>query len=418
MLEESTVTPITAAEEAAIASSSAEPEVTCCIVGAGPAGLMLGLLLARQGISVLVLEAHGDFERDFRGDTIHPSVLEIIDQLGLSERLLALPHARIQQFGLQTEDGWLELTDFRLLATRYPYMMLVPQVDFLTFLAREAQRWPAFHLEMGARVERLLEQQGRVIGVRYRTREGWREVRALLTVAADGRFSWVRQLAGLEPVKTSPPIDVLWFRLPRLPGDQLASGGRFLHGRALVVLERGTYYQLGYLIPKGGYQRIRQAGLAALRRELAILLPEELAARLERLQDWKQIAVLSVESSYLKRWYRPGLLLIGDAAHVMSPVAGVGINYAIQDAVVAANLLSASLRQHVLEEKELARVQRARLWPTRLMQLVQEQMQRRLIAPSLAAEGEQFRLPRWFRWLVRRRLVRLLLAHFIGLGVP
>ncbi|MBX5449887.1 MAG: FAD-dependent monooxygenase [Thermogemmatispora sp.] len=240
MLEESTVTPITAAEEAAIASSSAEPEVTCCIVGAGPAGLMLGLLLARQGISVLVLEAHGDFERDFRGDTIHPSVLEIIDQLGLSERLLALPHARIQQFGLQTEDGWLELTDFRLLATRYPYMMLVPQVDFLTFLAREAQRWPAFHLEMGARVERLLEQQGRVIGVRYRTREGWREVRALLTVAADGRFSWVRQLAGLEPVKTSPPIDVLWFRLPRLPGDQLASGGRFLHGRALVVLERGT----------------------------------------------------------------------------------------------------------------------------------------------------------------------------------
>ncbi|MBX5458831.1 MAG: FAD-dependent oxidoreductase [Thermogemmatispora sp.] len=418
MLEEAGATRLEAAEEKGKAGPSPQQEVACCIVGGGPAGLMLGLLLARQGISVRVLEAHGDFDRDFRGDTVHPSVLEIIDQLGLSEGLLALSHSRVQQFSLQTDEGLLELTDFRLLPTRYPYMMLVPQVDFLSFLAREAQRWPAFQLEMGARVEELLEEEGRIVGVRYRTREGWREVRALLTVAADGRFSRVRQLAGLQPVKTSPPVDVLWFRLPRQPEDQLGSGGRSLRGRTVVVLERGSYYQIGYLIPKGGYQRLHQAGLAALRQELASFFPPELAARLETLQEWKQIAVLTVESSYLKRWYRPGLLLIGDAAHVMSPVAGVGINYAIEDAVVAANILSGPLKRGVVSCDDLARVQRARLWPTRLMQRVQEQLQKRVLVPGLLKEEKPFHLPAWFRWLLRRRLVRLLLAHFIGLGIP
>ena len=389
-------------------------KTTCCIVGSGPAGAMLALLLARKGIPVVLLEEHGDFDRDFRGDTIHPSTMQILDQLGLAERLLALPHTKVASLPFQSGDKALALADFRRLKTRFPYIVMLPQVRFLEFITAEAKRYPNFRLVMGARAEKLLDADGVVQGVRYRGRDGWHEVRAALTVAADGRFSRVRQLAGFEPVKTAPPMDVLWFRLPRGADESDASSGRIVAGHILIILNRGDYWQIGYVIAKGGYQKIRAAGLDELRQELAAIVPE-FSDRVDALQEWKQIAVLSVESSRLRRWYRPGLLLIGDAAHVMSPVAGVGINYAIQDAVTAANILSEPLKTGRVHISDLAKVQRAREWPTRIIQALQNAIQRGFVANALASD-KPLTVPLFLRFLLRVPLLRTIPARLIAFG--
>ena len=391
-----------------------QEETTCCIVGAGPAGAVLALLLARKGIPVVLLEEHMDFDRDFRGDTIHPSVMQIMEELGLAERLLQLDHTKVYTLPVQTARGTVTLADFRRLKTRYPYIAMIPQARFLEFITAEAKRYPSFRLVMGARVEKLMEEDGYIHGVHYRGQDGWHEVRAVLTVAADGRFSRVRKLAGFEPVKTAPPMDVLWFRLPRRPEDSMESTGRLVQGHILVMLNRGEEWQMGYVIPKGGYQQIHAAGLEKLRQVVAELLPE-FADRMEYIKEWKQVSVLSVESSRLRRWYRPGLLLIGDAAHVMSPIAGVGINYAIQDATVAANVLSDDLRAGKLPLRDLAKVQRKREWPTRIIQGFQNIMQGQVLTKVLKSD-EPLTISPFLLFLLRLPGIRVLPAKFIGIG--
>ena len=393
---------------------------TCCVVGGGPGGAVLGLLLARAGVDVTLLEAHPDFDREFRGDTLHPSVMEIMDQLGLADRLLELPHTEARSFTLQTVSGPFTPVDLSRLNTKFPYITLMPQTSFLEFITGEAKRYPNFRLVMEARVRELIEEDGVIRGVRYESEDGPHEVRAVLTVGADGRGSRVRRLAGFEPVKTSPPMDVLWFKLPREEGDPEGLIGRFGRGHIAVMLDRQDYWQAGYVIPKGTYPELRREGIESLRRGFAELIPEY-ADRIEHLKDWKQASLLSVESSICPRWYRPGLLLIGDAAHVMSPVAGVGINYAIQDAVVAANVISRPLKQSQerlvdLDTKYLAAVQRRRELPTRLIQRFQSLIQQRVLAPTLRS-NEPFAPPLFLRLLLRAPIVRNIPSRIIAFGL-
>lgn len=393
---------------------------TCCVVGGGPGGAVLSLLLARAGLNVTLLEAHPDFDREFRGDTLHPSVMEIMDQLGLAKRLLALRHTEIRSATVQTAAGPFQPLDFSHLDTKYPYITMMPQKDYLEFITGEAKRYPNFRLVMEARVRELVEEDGVIRGVRYEAEDGWHEVRAVLTVGADGRGSRVRRLGGFEPIKTSPPMDILWFKMPREADDPEGAIGSVGRGHIAILLDRFDYWQAGYVIPKGTYPELRREGIAALRRGFAQLVPE-FADRLERLEDWRQVSLLSVESSRCPRWYRPGLLLIGDAAHVMSPVGGVGINYAIQDAVVAANVLAQPLKESQvrledLDTRYLAAVQRRRELPTRVIQAIQTQIQRRVLASVLRSE-QPLSPPGWLRMLVRVPLVRSLPARIFGLGL-
>ncbi len=394
---------------------------TCVVVGGGPGGAVLALLLARKGVDVTLLEAHPDFDREFRGDTIHPSVMEIMDQLGLAGRLLELRHTELRNITIQTTHGPFTPVDLSRLNTKFPYITMMPQTSFLEFVTGEAKRYPNFRLVMGARVRELVEEDGVVRGVRYEGHDGTHEVRALLTVGADGRGSRVRRLAGFEPVKTSPPMDVLWFKLPRLPEDPEGAMGRFGCGHIAILLDRFDYWQAGYVIPKGTFPELRHAGMEKLREEFAGLVPE-FASRMGHLEDWKQVSLLSVESSRCKRWYRRGLLLIGDAAHVMSPVGGVGINYAIQDAAVAANVLFGPLKRCQsrlvdLEAKYLAAVQRRREWPTRIIQFLQTQIQRRVLARALRSDAPAFDPPAALRLLPRVPFVRDIPARVIAMGV-
>jgi 2-polyprenyl-6-methoxyphenol hydroxylase-like FAD-dependent oxidoreductase len=367
-------------------------QTTCCIVGGGPAGVILALLLARQGIPVVLLEAHLDFDRDFRGDTLHPSVMEVMDEIGLADRLLQLPYAKIDQFAI---GGSAPQANFKALKTKFPYITMMAQSAFLTFLTEEARRFPCFQLHMGARVEELIEENGQVCGVRYRAQDGWHELRAQLTVGADGRFSWIRKLAGLKAKTYAQPMDILWFRLSRKPDEPQGVMARFARGHALICLNRGTQWQIAYIIGKGTYQQVHAAGLEVLRESIVEAAPE-MAERVQELQDWKSISMLSVAADCLLRWYRPGLLLIGDAAHIMSPAGGNGINYAIMDAVATANILSEPLRHGRLSVADLARVQRRRELPTRIIQAIVNGMQKRMLK-SVLDPNTSFSLPLFLR---------------------
>jgi 2-polyprenyl-6-methoxyphenol hydroxylase-like FAD-dependent oxidoreductase len=333
---------------------------------------MLALLLARQGVAVTLLEAHNDFNRDFRGDTIHPSTLVLMQQLSLLEPLLQIPHTRHQTMMLNTSRGRVPYLDFSQLRSDFPFILRMPQPRVLEFVTAQAARYPNFQLTLGARVEQLLHEHGRVAGVRYRSADGVHELPANLVIGADGRFSRVRELAGLRRTHSVQSIDLLWFRLPHSQTDPRTDGGLFVIGsHCAFIRNRGDSWQIAYMLPKGQYQQLRSAGLEALRHCVTDLVPW-MRDRVAHLQDWSQTSLLSVESSRVKRWHKPGLLLIGDAAHVMSPVGGVGINLAIQDAIAAANLVKPHLCSGPVSDQQLQAVQRRRELPTRLIQLFQE----------------------------------------------
>jgi 2-polyprenyl-6-methoxyphenol hydroxylase-like FAD-dependent oxidoreductase len=377
--------------------------------------MMLGLLLARAGVEVAVLEKHADFLRDFRGDTIHPSTLELMHELGLLEDFLRLPHQEVRQLAGQVGDVPLTIADFSHLPTRCKFVAFMPQWDFLNFLAEQAARYPSFQLRMQAEVTGVLEEAGRVVGVCATTPEGLDEVRAALVVAADGRSSTVREQAGLRPWELGAPMDVLWFRLSRRSTDPEETAGRFDPGRIYIRINRGTHWQCGYVIPKGAAETVRRGGLENFRAEVATVMPFA-ADRVGELRDWEAVKLLSVQVNRLPRWYRPGLLCIGDAAHAMSPIGGVGINLAIQDAVAAANLLVEPLRGEGPTPDDLQRVQRRRELPTRVIQGLQLLAQRRVITRVLAGTGPLApALP--FRFMARFPVLLRLPGRLIGLGI-
>jgi 2-polyprenyl-6-methoxyphenol hydroxylase-like FAD-dependent oxidoreductase len=390
-------------------------QTTCCIVGAGPAGAILALLLARQGIHVTLVEAQEDFDRDFRGDTIHPNVLHLMDQLGIVEKLLELRHSKLRTVSFQTPDGPFIAADLGRVEEKFPFIMMVPQANFLEFITSETKQFPNFQLLMDASAQELIKEDGTVKGIRYRLGRELGEVRALLTVGADGRSSRIRKLLGFEPIKTSPLMDILWFRIPREQRDPEGVLGRFGRGHGLVMLDRLNEWQVGFIILKGSYGEIRAAGIEALRQSIAEIAPE-FTERIKYLQDWKQVAALSVESSRVPRWYDPGVLLIGDAAHVMSPVGGVGINYAIQDAVVAANVLSKPLLAGQVTNDHLREVQRQREFPTKVIQWIQAQAQKRIVGAALRSD-RPLQIPGWVRLLLRTPIIRDLPARVIAHGV-
>jgi 2-polyprenyl-6-methoxyphenol hydroxylase-like FAD-dependent oxidoreductase len=381
---------------------------------------MLALLLARRGVQVALLEMHHDFDREFRGDTVHPSTLEILDQLGLAERVHALRNSKISAPTLLTTRGPFRPFDLSRLQTKYPYILMVHQKDLLALLTQEAKKYAGFRLLMGANVTDLIREDGAIRGVRYQTDDGVHELRALLTVGADGRFSRVRQLAAIEPVRTSPPMDVLWFRLPHLAEDIDAPGGAFggfARGNILGGFDRKDYWQTAFVIAKGSYQMLRAEGIEGLRRRIVEVEPR-LAKNAESLTDWQQVSLLSVESSRCPRWYVPGLLLIGDAAHAMSPVGGLGINYAVQDAVVAANLLTKPLLDGCVTANQLRSVQFRREWPVRIIQAFQTQIQKRVIARALRAREQQaLSIPWVVRAFARIPFLRDVPPRIMALGV-
>ncbi|HEX9479838.1 MAG TPA: FAD-dependent oxidoreductase [Methylomirabilota bacterium] len=390
--------------------------VTCCVAGGGPAGMMLGFLLARAGVRVMVLEKHADFLRDFRGDTIHPSTLELMHELGLLEEFLRVPHQEMPRLIAQFGDTSLAVADFTHLPTRCKFIAMMPQWDFLDFLARHGARYPGFHLEMRAEATALIEEAGRVIGVRGTAADGPFEVRADLVVAADGRSSVLRERAGLHVEDLGAPMDVLWFRLSRAPGDPAATMGRFDAGRIFVLLNRGPHWQCGYVIPKGSAEDVRRRGLDAFRASVAALMPFA-ADRVAEIRGWDDVKLLTVRVDRLRQWYRPGLLCIGDAAHAMSPVGGVGINLAIQDAVAAANRLWLPLREGRLTTEDLRSVQRRREWPTRVTQWLQLLVQRRVITTTLGRRGGRLTPPRLVRLLARFGSLARIPARLVGVGV-
>jgi len=395
-------------------------QTDCCIVGGGPAGAVLALLLARQGVAVTLLESHRDFDRDFRGDVLQPAVLDLLGQLGLAERLLAVALARTSSMPIRAGAETAAFHDVSRLRTPYPFLTVVPQVRFLELVVGEARHCPTFRLVTGARVEALVRDDdghadgdGHVRGVRYRANNAWHEVRAQVVVGADGRFSRLRGLARLEPVRTASPVDVLWFRLPRRDHDP--AGGVFVgDGGWLVLQNRGAEWQAGYSLAKGGYAGLRAEGIGALRHSVGLRAPW-LAGRADALRDWGQTSLLSVESCRLRRWYQPGLLLIGDAAHTMAAVGAVGISVAIQDAAVAANVLGPRLRAGRIGVTDLAAVQRRREVPVRIVQAFQRLVQGWLLSPPRGVVAS--RVPLGFRVLARIPLLRNLGARIFGLGV-
>lgn len=388
----------------------------CCIAGGGPAGMMLGYLLARAGVPVVVLEKHADFLRDFRGDTVHPSTLEVLDEIGLLRKFERLPQRKVDHLSLHIGGRVQQVIDFRGLKP-FPYLSLVPQWDFLDFLADESRRYPSFDLRMRHEVVGLIKENGRIAGVRVRSPQGEAEIRADLVVGCDGRHSTVRAAAGLRAQDYGAPMDVLWFRLPRKSSDSQDTFGIIGAGHMMVLLNRTDYWQAAYLIPKGGTDALRMQPIEKLRGSITKLAPF-LADRTDAIPaSWNDVKTLEVRVDRLERWHQPGLLLIGDAAHAMSPIGGVGINLAIQDAVAAANaLVPVLLAEHTIDEAPLRAIQERRLPPTKLIQAVQLQAQKRVISRALAQSGRSLEIPAILRWLLRFRAVRHIPARLFGYG--
>jgi len=390
-------------------------ETRCCIAGGGPAGMMLGVLLARAGIPVVVLEKHADFLRDFRGDTVHPSTLEVIHELGVLDQFLARPHSELREVRGMIGDERVTLADFSHLPVHAPFIAMVPQWEFLDFLAELGRTYPAFQLLMEAEVFELIERDGRVAGVRAQTPRGPIDVHASLVVGADGRASTVRSLGRLPVDDIGAPIDVLWMRLSKHPADAAtATLGNVRNGHVLVMLDRGDYWQCAYVIRKGGYDELRRAGLDAFRAEIVSVVPF-LSDRVAEIR-WDGVKLLTVKIDRLPQWHRPGLLCIGDAAHAMSPVGGVGINLAIQDAVAAANILSGPLGRGTPSAADLQAVQRRRELPARVTQRAQVFIQERVLFRTLKG-GAPARLPLAVRLLNRFPMLRRIPARLVGLGV-
>ena len=387
----------------------------CCIVGGGPAGMMLGLLLARAGVDVVVLEKHADFLRDFRGDTIHPSTLELMYELGMLEDFLKLPHQQVRELNAHIGDQSLPFADFSHLPTRCKFVAFMPQWDFLRFLAEQAARYPTFDLQMRAEATELIEAADCVIGVRAVSPDGPLEIRADLVIGADGRQSVLREKAGLHVRELGAPMDVLWFRLSRHSTDPEQTMGRFGVGRILVMINRGEYWQCGFVISKGSIEESRRRGIDTFRDGVASLAPF-VADRTQEVRDWNDVNLLTVRVDRLLRWYRQGLLCIGDAAHAMSPIGGVGINLAIQDAVAAANLLAGPLREGRLTTGHLRQVQKRRQLPVRITQWIQVLIQRRVITRVLSAAG-RLEPPLPLRLFARFPVLRRLPARLIGVGI-
>ena len=390
-------------------------ETQCCIAGGGPAGIMLGYLLARAGIDVVVLEKHADFLRDFRGDTIHPSTLEVMYELGVLEEFLKRPHQEIREFAGQIGDQMIPLADLTHLPTHCKFLVFMPQWDFLDFIKDEAEAYPAFHLIMEAEVTELIEEGNTVAGVRATTPQGEIEIRAGLVVGCDGRKSVVRERAGLQIESLGAPIDVLWFRLSHQPNDPGQVLGRFVTGKIMVMLNRDSYWQCAFVIPKGAFEGIKQRGIEAFRADI-VSIASFLNDRVAELQDWESIKLLTVLVDRLRKWYRPGLLCIGDAAHAMSPVGGVGINLAIQDAVATANILARPLSQNYVSVTHLQKVQWRREFPTRVTQWAQVQVQNRVLSPTLSGR-QSIRPPLFLRLFQKFPLLRRIPARLIGIGV-
>lgn len=392
-------------------------ETECCIAGGGPAGLLLGYLLARAGIATTVLEKHADFLRDFRGDTLHPSTLEVMHELGLLDRLLQLPHQKVERAGMQFANHTLRLVDFTHLPTTAKFIALMPQWDFLNFIAGEGARFPHFELLMSTEAKDIYFEAGRVAGVKA-SRNGEHIVikSRKLTVAADGRTSLLRQKAGLDIEDLGAPIDVLWFRLPRHGTDTDDTLGRLDNGHILILLNRGAYWQCAFVIPKGKRYEFEKAGLQAFRNVIGALVPFD-NARTSALSSWDDIKTLTVRVDRLRQWYRDGLLVIGDAAHAMSPVGGVGINLAIQDAVASANLLAPHMgtTSGAVPVSLLAKVHKRRMFPTRLTQSMQLGAHKDLLEPFLRGELEG--TPPWPMRLINRfQVLARLPGRIVGLG--
>jgi 2-polyprenyl-6-methoxyphenol hydroxylase-like FAD-dependent oxidoreductase len=387
----------------------------CCIVGGGPAGMMLGFLLARAGVDVTVLEKHADFFRDFRGDTIHPSTLEIVYELGMLDDFLKLPHQEVRQLSGQIGDASVTLADFTHLPTHCKFLAFMPQWDFLDFIAERARGYPTFRLLMESDAIDLIVDGDRIAGVRATSPSGEVEIRADLVVGADGRHSTVRDKAGLEVIETGVPIDVLWFRLQRRPDDAGAAFGRIDSGKIMVMLDRGDYFQCGFLIRKDGFGDLQRRGIESFRADLALLAPF-MRDRVGELHDWNEVRLLTVKVDHLRQWYRPGLLCIGDAAHAMSPIGGVGINLAIQDAVAAANVLVDGLRKTSVSIDDLRKVQQRREFPARVTQRAQVFIQDNVFRRVLGSSSARLTPPWPVRLVDRWPLLRRLPAYAVGIG--
>jgi 2-polyprenyl-6-methoxyphenol hydroxylase-like FAD-dependent oxidoreductase len=392
-------------------------DTQCCIVGGGPAGVMLGYLLARAGVEVVVLEKHADFFRDFRGDTIHPSTLELMHELGLVDDFLARPHQEVRQIGVSIGNRQLQVADFSHLPTHCKFLAFMPQWDFLNFLSDAARKYPTFHLRMQAEAIDLLTTGDRVTGVTARTPDGELHVRAELVVGCDGRGSIIRQRSGFLVDDVGAPMDVLWLRISQGPNDPEHTLGRIARGHIFILLDRSDYWQCGFVVRKGGHEEWQRLGLAAFRNEVRSTVPF-FGDRVEELRTWDDVKLLTVRVDRLQKWHRPGLLCIGDASHAMSPIGGVGINLAIQDAVATANLLADPLYHGKLKDDDLAAVQRRREFPTRWTQRLQVLIQNRIVTPVLDTDPTATVPVPWQLKLMQKipRLQRLP-ARTIGLGI-